>query len=533
MNTQSRNRLSGVSPIAMSMALPHENRPVRLPVTPVVHTATVSLMSDNTFVVPDTSATRAVLTRDPCYPLWMEQKCTGFSVYWEAAESVEIPGEAGENVFTYSPDDVLRGLTPGAPIISEIAGVAVTGSTALDAAGVVGVDDTGKQCLYVPLGSTLELLFTAIDGELFAASKVRVEIEVFRTGEWLRQALTLVVSGSSMLFLGTAGATTATTGTSDGDVPCGFIRLKSAWLKVGGGLPVESVFKWGWSVAGRLDSPSSDAKTLLLPAFFPPEFQNSVIPYTRTRANATAALFTNVTAVLSKEGTILASRLKSASVDFCRFSAVDINAVHPKFRYYGPLEKGLYTFTTPSANDQVLRDCFGEITSNSWIDVARRPLFHVDQVGIYNAIIFSDLGSDSHGTNLATSVYTHLEFEVVSALFTPGVSTATLETLHAAEVALVNFGHFHENPIHWAAIAAAAKKAISMVAPMVAPVAQYYGQKLLDKGVAFLRGTQKNEVRVARQMPQALAPRTPRTTRRPARKVIVQKQTRKRRAGGR
>lgn len=506
MNSKSRNQLktSGMSQLAMSMALPHEHKPARFPVVPVVPTATVSLMSDSTFPVNESSSRRAVLCRDPSYPLWIDQTVTSAGVFFEHLAGVEgwySPTTSGEEVFTNLPVGTLYGaIGLGIP---NIDGKDLTANTAVDALGVVGTADGYGVSLYIPVGSRFTVIF--YDTPTAGVVQIDVDLVYYREGMWNHATVVCVQDGPGYVFQGQAGGTTPDMGSiPSGSIPCGFIKLVSARTRAGD-LPIigNPTLRWGWVPSGYFLEPTGSC-TVLLPAFFPPEFQNSVIPYAKTRANATAALFTNVTAVLNKEGTILAARVKSATRDFCRFTANDINAVHPSYRYYGAMEKGLYTFTTPSVDDSILRDAYDKINSNSQISSAFRPLFQTDRVGVYNALIFTDIAATA--TTLAVSLYTHLEFEVVSSLFTPGVSTATLEMLHAAEIALVKFGHFHENPLHWALLAAAARKALGYVAPMVMQAAAPYVQKAGNALVARATSYLTDRARAMKQTPPGAAP---------------------------
>ena len=225
------------------------------------------------------------------------------------------------------------------------------------------------------------------------------------------------------------------------------------------------------------------------------------------------ALFTNVTAALSKEGTILAARLKPASVDPWSFTVGSLNSVHPSLRYFGPLEKGLYTFTTPGGNIESFTDNVFTITSNAASSQIARPLFNFRDIGIYNAIIFSDLGSAAAGTQLAVSQYAHIEFETTSSLFTIGVSSQPLELLHSTEVALLKFGHFHENPIHWSVLASAVREAVKYLAPIAAPYVQQLANYAVKRGTEYLTGKQSGD----RAMTQKTIVEPPQARRQPRR----------------
>lgn len=511
MNARSRkNLMSGnLSKIAMTMALPHENSPVRLPVVPVVPTATVDLMCDASAVVPDGKSRRAMLCRDPCFPLWMDRTLSDIAFYMAnpASGAWAVPNTPNTEFMSQQLWDSAAPFYGGTPTCD---GAALSFSDWNKF--IVLANSPVGPAMYVPAGARLNLRLAGLSSAVASTSVyIAAEIRYYYRGEWMLATLAMQAAATTdteVNFIGVAGSSSAPVQGMliDGPtvIPSGFIavtglRTSPLWTY---GPSTTATFQLAWTPSGTVFSPLANTTLQVLLPFFttPAEFLNSTVPYSRTRTNASAALFTNVSAVLRKEGTILASRLKSDTVDFHSFAASDINAVHPAYRYYGPLEKGLYTFTTPSATDLNLRDCIYEWinTSGPFGSVRNVPLFSPENVGVYNAIIFSDLGSDSGTTQLAVSQYNHLEFESVSSLFTPGVSTATLETLHAAEVALVKFGHFHENPLHWAALAAAAKKALAFVAPMVAPVVQHYGQKFLDRGVAYLTGKPSG----ARAMPQ-------------------------------
>jgi len=473
-----RNAASGLHPLAMSFVLPHENRAMRLPMVPATLTALLETMSDTTVPVPDTSSRRAFLCRDACYPLWMERTVANGAVWLEAtgsAGSWTLPTAA--NKLIQLPNwDRLTAATASA----TIDGAVITAAGLVDY-GVLG-DAPGTSAIYIPPGSTFQVL---VDIGGTGSNSLEMEVAYQVGGEEFTSTFLIGPTTLGYITYGTAG--TPISG-GEGNWPSGFTWIRSfrtgSLAVTGASAPV---LKFGWSTGGAFNIPSGTA-TLMLPVFQPPEFNNSTLPYSRSRLNASAALFTNVTAALSKEGTILAARLKPSIVDPWSFTTANVNSVHPKLRYFGPLEKGLYTFTTPNGNVTGFDDMRITLPSNSSYNAAERPLFSYKDIGLYNAIIFQDLGSASVGTQLAVSCYTHIEYETTSSLFQVGVSKHTLESLHAAEVALLDLGHFHENPIHWATIAKAASVALSKVAPMVAPIVAHYGQHLLDRGVAYLSG---------------------------------------------
>lgn len=487
----------------MAFVLPHENKAMRLPVVPAAHTALLETMSDGTWPVADTTARRAFLCRDPCYPLWVEKSCTAVSVYLQStgsAGSWSIPAQTNR-VLILPQWDLITSAIPGG---STIDGTTTTLTSAVDNF-VIGSSTNGT-CWYVPPGAQFGIrIYTAATG---GGDGIEFEFVWRQAGEDYVSTLIATSTGDGFQFIGLAGSALATTGIlGEGVIPFGFVSLRTVRTRsVAPTVFAAPLLQIGWFTGGTIFNPTSTAM-LMLPYVMPPEFNNSTIPYSRSRLNASAALFTNVTAALSKEGTILAGRLKDAIVDPWNFTATNINSVHPSLRYFGPLEKGLYTFSTPSANVDNFSDCVMSMPSPSTFNALSRPLFQWQDVGIYNAMIFSDLGSSGAGTQLAVSSYNHIEFETTSSLFTLGVSMATLEMLHATEVALLKFGHFHENPLHWAALRAAASLALRVVGPMVAPIVQHYATKAVDAGVSYLRGKSGGDRKMKQSAPYAAGSR--------------------------
>jgi hypothetical protein len=378
----------------------------------------------------------------------------------------------------------------------------------------------GTQAFYIPPYSVFTAVITT--GAAGGGSGIEIELVSQVGGEEFTATVLMAPTATGFAYSSIAGQLVAAS-QGEGIVPFGFTYVKQ--VRTTGTAPTAAAtptLTIGWA-SGGYPIPASPTGTLTLfaPQFFPPEFANSTIPYGRTRLNSSAALFTNVTAALSKEGTILAARLKPSLVDMWTFTTTHVNSVHPRLRYFGPMEKGLYTFTTPSGNLSAFTDGWTTMTSNSPVVTTTRPIFDYKDYGLYNAFIFNDLGSAAVGTQLAVSCYAHIEFETTSSLFQTGVSTMTLESLHAAEVALLSFGHFHENPLHWAAIRAAATAALKIVAPMVAPYIKRAGERLVDKGVAYLTG---RKAAGDRKMTQEQAPKVAKPRPKPrAKKVIVKR----------
>lgn len=510
MNKVSRKaQTQGFSSLAMAMVLPHENKPVRFPVVPATHTALLDAMTDGTVPVFDNSSRRAFLCRDPCYPLWIEKRfvaCAGYLQAVGSSTSWNIPARSNSTLLLPAWDQ-LQTAVGGSPTIDG-----VTATNALVADHVVLGDASSTQAIYIPPSSTCCVrIFTGAAG---GGTGLEVEVVSQVGGEEFTNTLLLAAVADGFLLTGIAGSPMSSGG--EGFFPVGFSWIRQ--IRTTATAPTAAsapLLQFGWCTGGSTATPTGTVD-LMVPFAMPPEFNNSTIPYGRSRVNSSAALFTNVTAALSKEGTVLAARLKPAIVDPWSFTVGHLNSVHPALRYFGPLEKGLYTFTTPSGNVSNFADGWITMPSPSLTNAAARPLFGFTDIGVYNAVVFTDLGSSTSGTQLAVSGYTHIEFETTSSLFSIGVSTLPLETLHTTEVALLKFGHFHENPIHWSALASAVRQAVSLLAPVAAPYVKQLATYVVDKGVQKLTGKQGGDrAMTQKQMVVPSAPR--RSHQRPAR----------------
>lgn len=500
--------------LALSLVLPHEHKPVRFPVVPAALTSLLNVMSAGTIPIADGTATRAFLCRDPAYPLWIEKTFTSATFYIESVGSPttwNLTARANAVMMLPVWDGVNADNAP--PVVN---GIAITPGAMIDN-GVIG-NAPGTQAIFIPPGSQFCIrLFTGVAG---GGTGIEFEICYQLGGEEFVSTVVASANGGGFLFSGPAGGTTPVNGVlSEGIIPYGMCHIRQMRTTATGPTAnANPILQVGWASSGIVGSPTATPVKLFAPYGPPPEFGASTVPYGRTRLNASAALFTNVSSVLNKEGTVLAGRLRPSVVDPWNFQTANLNAVHPSMRYFGPLEKGLYTFTSPTGNDAGFADAWITMPSVAPSNPSARPLFNYKDIGMYNAMIFSDLGSSSAGTQLAVSSYGHLEFESSSALFTPGVSYLTLEHLHAAEVALLQFGHFHENPTHWAIIAAAAKQALQIVGPMIAPYVRQLAEKVVEKGVELL--APKKEKKQPAQPP---APRSSRPRRQRVRVMKGQK----------
>jgi len=303
--------------------------------------------------------------------------------------------------------------------------------------------------IYIPPGTYFCASITFPGYTITAPYTLTIDYIFTKAGEQVKGQLTMVadpVGSVNMAFRGIAGSSTVTIGSlseGDGTVPYGFVRFVE-WQTNFGAMPTGNpTMRFGWTTSDVTNATApSGTVVAMYPLQLPPEFQNSVVPYSGTRLNASAMQLLNATAKLSIEGTAVAARLRCTQVDPWMFGVTDLNSVVPFQRYSGLLSDGLYTFTAPENVDLV--DCvyLGPAgASTGCLFKTTRPVWTGPGLS-FNAIVLSDLGTSASATQLLVNMFSHLEFETTSALFTVSVARSSLESLHQCEVQMLTDGFF-------------------------------------------------------------------------------------------
>lgn len=257
-----------------------------------------------------------------------------------------------------------------------------------------------------------------------------------------------------------------------------WLRIKSVVVKYAGAqpsftkvfasvlaLPAGTGFVGGSLVGGNFNV-ASNASRALLPAVGAPEFNTSVVPYSSTKLTACAALFTNVTQILNKAGTVLAGRLSPAINDAFNVTTTALNGLHPAEKAWLPLETGLYTYCPPSSDLATFYN-YAQQVQNQVGTAFVTPFYRLDNTAMTNVAFIT--APSGVACELACTVSTHLEFRTSSALFQLGVSGFTLETLHVAQLSLMSAGFFFENPEH-KSLLTRISNGIKKLEPYVTPV---------------------------------------------------------------
>lgn len=498
-----RGATTALDVLAKTVAIPRDNRPIRLPTYPALErTAVLSFTDTLTLPVPAGGDAYAFLARDPVCPLWAQ-------CYADAGAVGNYSTPTAYSVFRglVTEDDPYTIPANTGPVSLPITGGYYAVGFASDSLGRDGQGAVTRipmiryegQYYMLPVADNLgfEILSTAAT---FTGATYSIAYDYIKNGtvetNSFEGACTVVVSGTR------AFATHAFA--SDTGLNCP-IRVTSVLLTITGanavvikscgvGFTTQSTVSTSQS---PLSSPTELSDYCVYPVTRVPERAVTTYPWRSTRSTAVGCLFTNVTAVLNKEGTIEAGRCLLET--FNPFKVADyeekIDSLYPKDRYFGAMENGLYTFTLPDAGSESLRDCIpmtDDIRACLGGKTVNPPVFDLSLLQYANLIIFKDLGSTS--STIAVTLDRHIEFRSTSVLFPVGFSTLPLETFHASQMALVRLGVFFENPVHLAAIAGLVRTAVQAVAPYVMPVLRSAGRAALNTGGEMIMNMAKKKM---------------------------------------
>lgn len=459
--TKVNQAMAGHSAIAQTIAVPHEHKPQRLPTFPnLERTAAIATIATGTSGVTGGTVREFALMRSPTYPLWtLSAASTGAaSVYYKR------DGQFGK--------------------LTSVGDTVVFANDCYSGFGYAGADTTWTssysqkypQCVLSDGRVFLKTATAGFTAVMFTCSNFVGAIDI-DVESWDGSETTNYNTLSSVTVAGSPAIIS--------------LSLFGPWFRIvsmtlhglTSGSPSDLTdLRVGISSGGTLTVPLGTGVQFFGPVFSTPEYTTASVPYASSRANAAAVLFSNVTAVLDKDGTVTAARVPRVACHPWEGTAAalgtydsTINAVYPKDRYFGPLEKGLYTYTLSDAAVEAFHDYTNDI-------VGAPPRFYGDSYDYVTLIQFRDLGGN--GSTMAITLDTHLEFRSSSMLFPVGFSNTQLEVYHSAQMALAQLGVFFENPTHLSTIIGLVRSAVMRLAPIVAPYAKQAvragAEKLLD-----------------------------------------------------
>lgn len=172
----------------------------------------------------------------------------------------------------------------------------------------------------------------------------------------------------------------------------------------------------------------------------------------RCRVTSAAVTLTNTSAALAKSGTLQGARLYGTGF----FTDVPLEKIgqiagNPTFGYYGPLEKGGYTFLPPPQDPETFYDSILD-TANGSLS-ADYPVASLDQME--DAHVFwarTNSGDGSFSTSYLPSYSYrcdyHIEFISESQLATCRITAMPSQVFTEATIILTSGRYFYENPSH-------------------------------------------------------------------------------------
>lgn len=471
------NPLQGMTDLEKSIALPHEYKAQRYPNFPALERTSLMQFNvpTNTAIPQDYPYMRGMLTRQAGFPLWVDQTVSaGYQMgYWGTMSQEAGTGAAsktmvdqGTSNFTVNPQGGFTNVDySGATNTTYLFDITGYQAPAWQYP-IVGRDSAlgSRDYMYFPANTYREWFVTTNADKASIVTNnqavyISVSYEVWNeSGEvsfvetvpvqWGITATTLpnTVSVANFTTSNTTGIWMRPTMVIVKSVDWA-MTAQAAWFG-------EFVVAGFWSTAaytvtiGTVGKPAIaknatgvQSKVVFTPVSAPPEFAVTTLPYSNTRVTASAVLFTNVTKILNKEGSVLAGRLPMSMNTF-NFSSTSLAGLHPAEKALLPLETGFYTYAPPTTDMSTFLDY-----TRSDEKGTKAPLFRLDNTGMVNCFILQD-PDVTNVSSFAVNLDWHLEFRSTSTLFEIGVSQITLEAFHQATINLLKHGFFFSNDTH-------------------------------------------------------------------------------------
>lgn len=460
----STHPLQAMQGLSRVLALPHEFAPVRLPSFPALErTALMGFSAPASLSIPASSTIKVGMMRQAAYPSWAEQASTQIQSVNVSYESVsQNVNNLATNSLTWALSSVISFDVGNLTATAYVPGCAGCGAVEWKYP-IIGRDSgTGSlPWVYVPRGANLAVT-VAHSNTVLANGFATVALAAWNAPGETRDTVEFNIP----LVAGNRGASTNSTAVfgwvrplsvnfseamTVGFNPTVSLRVSNAAVTY-----TPSVANAGSFAMGALIT-----TPLFMPLVYPAEFANSRLPWLSTRTTAASALYTNVSQVLNKGGTVLAGRVAPSAYagSMWELPQTYVQTLHPAEKAFLGLETGHYTYVPPSTD---LVDFWDYSVSSTGILAASLlievPVVRLDNSSLYNVAFIT---ASAVAEQLAVTIDWHIEFRTSSALFQIGLSTTTLEVLHQAQIALASVGYFFENFNHKALlnmVTGAAKK---------------------------------------------------------------------------
>lgn len=488
--------------LARQIALPHEYSPERFPSFPALErTATMGFSFPTTITLPTTGTTKFIVSRQAAYPLWAEVTETAGTcqyVYLSTGASPQtLAVPEYQDTFTSGPYLFFQGNNLAGSERVGVSGATSAFSLTYPTLGLDGgTSPSGLAFCFLPANTNhyiVASMNTAAAPPQSATLNVAYEVWT-APGETKIVRTTFALTASAYSAIQTI---TSTTGVGSWVRPVSATLVYSTAGAIATNSQMNVAFIWSAGTAaltaaaanmGTVSITASAGVQVLYPIAFPVELTNSALPWFSTRTTAAACLFSNVTQVLNKAGTVLCGRVSPQVQSPFSITAALLNKNHPSEKAFLPLETGLYTFAPPSTDLTDFWDYTlplgGAVSYGGVSQTNQVPVYRLDNSSLVNVGFFS---GGSVAEALAVTMDWHLEFRTTSSLFDIGLSALTIETFHQAQLALAQVGYFFENPSH--------KKVLDKVlsaAKAMAPALATSVHPLLGAGVRSILLSRKN-----------------------------------------
>jgi hypothetical protein len=421
--------------VCKSICLPADQGPVRLPTYPAVERTSVLALNATTTINVPAAGRRGILFRHSTMPLWLESDI-GVKYAWSAVWSL-AGGNHGDFDVGLAPYLVTAGN------FGPVDGCSISGSADFPGPCPMGELDS-LPAIYVAKRCQVEFL---IRGSAVGGNTARLTLRITNYGGGIQQVTVNATSSAYGWYaIYTVNETCFIAPTRLDCFGSAATPISVFAVSHNGAIGVTGTPGLTGSVNVLLTdfNPLADA-TVMLPTLTAPAQDISIVPFSNTRTTACAALFTNVTKALNKEGTIMAGRFNPQVQNVFDVGPIEYSNLTPMEKYFYGLEGGFYTYTPLSTN---VEEFSNDIHTKLPVFIALTPSFpilHLGRNSMVNCFQFSD---PDGGTALAVNLDWHVEFRNSSVLWPVGISAMSLEQAHQAQLVLLETGCFFDNINH-------------------------------------------------------------------------------------
>lgn len=501
--------LTSLPKLCQTIALPGDNNPVRLPTYPAVErTSVLPLNATLTAAVPSTGL-RGLLVKSSTMPLWLDQAASSAYSWAASWDTALTAGIQDTMVF----QETMKAAISTANTVLGTVRMIGTLATPTGYAPIGEYD--GRALIYIPAGATVIMFSNTATPAVAGVDVTFQTVTLGGAPETLEVSLQTTVAGTVQGIWATYQSTTSyfLRPTSLAAINGTMNPVDLTVIVTNGTVSAPAVAGayYAWTTTGNV-------KQVLLPFAAPPALGVSVVPYSNTRVTACSALFTNVTKVLNKEGTVLAGRFNPTTANVFDLVASSYALLAPMEKYFFGLEKGFYTYLPLQTDiEEFADDAWDRYGTYSTLVPIPMPWLHLGRRSLVTAFRFDD---PDGGTALAVNVDWHIEYRNSSILWPIAVSGMSLEEAHKAQLVLLDAGFFFDNVDHKAILRAVSNglKYISPAVKMYSPTASMGLGMLTQKidnytrptiqptslaapsAIRALRITNKKAVKVARPL---------------------------------